>query len=153
MIMFQGFRAVQDTLSSLSEVLASPTDGDEAEDSGDEADRGRDQGAAEGDQEGAGEGVEGEEVDCSQPDSSLSSDLGTVLGCLTRTPWYQAYTHQEGEDSQVQGQVQGQVLYVEDQEAEEEYREGGYHPVAVGEVFQVNCSNPNIHLLSTKQNI
>ena len=88
-------------------------------------------------------------MDCSQPDSSLSSDLGTVLGCLTRTPWYQAYTHQEGEDSQVQGQVagqvqgqvQGQVLYVEDQEAEEEYREGGYHPVAVGEVFQVNCSN------------
>ena len=139
MIMFQGFRAVQDTLSSLSEVLASP----EAGDSGVEADRGRDQGAAEGEQEGnvawAGEGV-----DCSQPDSRLSSDLGTVLGCLTRTPWYQAYTHQEGEDSQVQGQVAGQVLYVEDQEAEEEYREGGYHPVAVGEVFQVNCSNISI---------
>ena len=145
MIMLQGFRAVQDTLSSLSEVLASPTDGDEAE-------RGRDQGAGEGEQEGeeqvAGtgevEGVEGGGVDCSQPDSSLSSDLGTVLGCLTRTPWYQAYTHQE-EDSQEPGQEAGQVLYVEDQEAEEEYREGGYHPVAVGEVFQVNCS--------TKQNI
>ena len=149
MIMFQGFRAVQDTLSSLSEVLASP----EAGDSGDEADRGRDQGAGDEDQEGevagAGERVEGGGVDCSHPASSLSSDLGTVLGCLTRTPWYQAYTHQEGEDSQVQGQVQAQVqsqvLYVEDQEAEEEYREGGYHPVAVGEVFQVNCS--------TKQNI
>ena len=112
MIMFQGFRAVQDTLSSLSEVLASPPDGVEAGDSGDEADRGRDQGAgaAEGDQEGevAGAGeVEGVEVDCSQAASSLSSDLGTVLGCLTRTPWYQAYTHQEGEDSQVPGQVQG----------------------------------------------
>ena len=52
MIMFQGFRAVQDTLSSLSEVLASPTDGAEAGDIEDEADRGRDQGAAEEEQEG-----------------------------------------------------------------------------------------------------
>ena len=54
MIMFQGFRAVQDTLSSLSEVLASP----EAGDSEDEAERGRDQGAGEGDQEGEQEGEE-----------------------------------------------------------------------------------------------
>ena len=137
MIMFQGFRAVQDTLSSLSEVLASPADGAEAGDSEDEAERGRDQGAGEGVQEGEGDGV-----DCSQPASSLSGDRGTVLDCLTRTPWYRAYTHQE-EDSQEQVQVPGQVLYVEDQEAEEEYREGGYHPVAVGEVFQVNCYQQN----------
>ena len=149
MIMFQGFRAVQDTLSSLSEVLASPADGVEAGDSEDEADRGRDQGAEagegvqEGEVAGAAKGAGEEEgVDCSQPASSLSSDRGTVLDCLTRTPWYRAYTHQE-EDSQEQVQVPGQVLYVEDQEAEEEYREGGYHPVAVGEVFQVNCYQQN----------
>ena len=147
MIMFQGFRAVQDTLSSLSEVLASPADGAEAGDSEDEAERGRDQGAGEGVQEGeagSGQGEEEEEEseDCSQPASSLSSDRGTVLDCLTRTPWYRAYTHQE-EDSQEATQVPGQVLYVEDQEAEEEYREGGYHPVAVGEVFQVNCYQQN----------
>ena len=114
---------------------------------------GEQEGEQEGEVAGAGERVEGGGVDCSHPASRLSSDLGTVLGCLTRTPWYQAYTHQEGEDSQEPGQEAGQVLYVEDQEAEEEYREGGYHPVAVGEVFQVNCSNPNLHLVSTKQNI
>ena len=140
MIMFQGFRAVQDTLSSLSEVLASPADGAEAGDNEDEAERGRDQGAGEGVQEGE---VEGEEAGAGEEgEGSLSGDRGTVLDCLTRTPWYRAYTHQE-EDSQEQVQVPGQVLYVEDQEAGEEYREGGYHPVAVGEVFQVNCYQQN----------
>ena len=61
--MFQGFRAVQDTLSSLSEVLASPTDGVEAGDSEDEADRGRDQGA--GAAEGAG--AQGARAPCWAP--------------------------------------------------------------------------------------
>lgn len=62
----------------------------------------------------------------------------TFLGYLTQTPWYKLSTHNKtavvkGEEGEGVGRAS---FYVEDQESPEDYREGGYHPVAVGEVYQ-----------------
>ena len=71
---------------------------------------------------------------------NLNHDANTVLGYLTQTPWYRLHTHER--EAGDQGETQAHITcYVEDQEAAEDYREGGYHPVCVGDVFQERYIN------------
>ena len=60
----------------------------------------------------------------------------TVLGYLTQTPWYRLSCHKKTELKGEEEPVGRASLYVEDQESPEDYKEGGYHPVAVGDVYQ-----------------
>jgi len=61
----------------------------------------------------------------------------TVLGYLTQTPWYRLSSHNKAEVKEVGEEPLGRTsFYVEDQESPGDYKEGGYHPVAVGDVYQ-----------------
>ena len=59
-----------------------------------------------------------------------NTNVNTVLDYLMKTSWYQQYSSQ---DVSTNGHT---CLYIEEQESHEDYREGGYHPVCVGEVYQ-----------------
>merc|ERR1719270_3065338 len=59
-----------------------------------------------------------------------NTNVNTVLDYLIKTSWYQQYSSQ---DVGTNGHT---CLYIEEQESHEDYREGGYHPVCVGEVYQ-----------------
>ena len=82
-------------------------------------------------------------VNKNEEDSQVNSfnsnqEPNTVLGYLTQTPWYRLSTHKKkaeikGEEEEPVGRAS---FYVEDQESPEDYKEGGYHPVAVGDVYQ-----------------
>ena len=69
---------------------------------------------------------------------NLNQEPNTVLGYLTRTPWYRLSAHNKA--AEIKGGEEEAIgrasFYVEDQESPEDYREGGYHPVAVGDVYQ-----------------
>ena len=67
-----------------------------------------------------------------------SQEPHTFLGYLTQTPWYRLSAHNKtakvkGDEEEAVGRAS---FYVEDQESPEDYREGGYHPVSVGDVYQ-----------------